>query len=548
MQAGGNHQFEFILLLLLLFVVGFGTIAQVLKKPYPIVLVVGGLLLSLVPRLPRVSLYPDLIFLVILPPLLFSAGFNTSWRDFRNNLTSILLLAFGLVAFTTLGVGLTAHWLIPGFDWRLGMVLGAVISPTDAIAATAIAKRLGLPARIVDILEGESLVNDGSGLLALEFAVAMVVSGHVPTAAEAAWRLAYLIAAGIGAGLLLGKVVYAFERWLGNVVRSENFNSSNAPIAITASIVIPYFAYLSAEAIHASGVLSVVACGLYLGSRSSVHLSSTARLQSWATWNTFTFILNGVAFLLIGLQLRHVLLGILSVSAEALVLSAGTLVLVVIALRLAWVYPGAYLSFLLTQKFSNQPAPPISSRAVFIVSWTGMRGVVSLAAAMSLPEVLANGKAFPQRNMIIFLTFCVIFVTLVLQGMTLPTLIRRLGLAGQEETNLEEEKARRKILHIALKHLDSMRAKDRPEFDFVYEHVAEHYRARLAAAGGDGEAAEESHPVDMERYREITRKLREVERSTALKLRNENVINDAVLRSLQAELDLLDVLPMNLLA
>jgi monovalent cation/hydrogen antiporter len=210
------------------FVVGFGTIAQRLKTPYPIVLVIGGLLLSVIPGLPHVSLDPDLIFLVMLPPLLFSAAFNTSWRDFRYNLTSILLLAFGLVAFTTFGVGLTAHWLIPGFDWRLGMVLGAVISPTDAIAATAIAKRLKLPERIVDILEGESLVNDGSGLLALEFAVAMVVSGHVPSAAEAVWRLAYLTIAGIATGLVLGKIVYIFERWI-----------DNAPIEISASIVVP---------------------------------------------------------------------------------------------------------------------------------------------------------------------------------------------------------------------------------------------------------------------------------------------------------------------
>ncbi len=222
MQASGIHQFEFVFLLLLLFVVGFGTLAQRLKTPYPIVLVIGGLALSLIPVLPRLSLEPDLIFLVILPPLLFSAAFNTSWRDFRHNLASILFLAFGLVAFTTLGVGVTADWLLPGFDWRLGFVLGAVLSPTDAIAATSIANRLGLPRRIVDILEGESLVNDGSGLLALEFAVAMIVSGHTPSAGEAVWRLAYLVTAGIVVGLVLGKIFYVFETWI-----------DKAPIEIT---------------------------------------------------------------------------------------------------------------------------------------------------------------------------------------------------------------------------------------------------------------------------------------------------------------------------
>lgn len=530
MQTNGNYQIEFVFLLLLLFVVGFGTLAQWLKKPYPIVLVIGGLLLSLVPGLPRVSLDPDLIFLVMLPPLLFSAAFNTSWRDFRHNLSSILLLAFGLVAFTTLGVGLTAHWLIPGFDWRLGVVLGAVISPTDAIAATAIAKRLKLPSRIVDILEGESLVNDGSGLLALEFAVAIVVSGHTPSAAEAVWRLAYLVIVGIATGLVLGKLTYIFETWI-----------DNAPVEITASIVVPYLAYLGAEAIHASGVLAVVACGLYLGWRSSVYLSSIARIQAWATWNTLTFILNGIAFLLIGLQLRYVMLGIRYESVEALAFSASIVVLVVIVLRLAWVYPGAYLSFALARRFHNQTASPMSARGVFITGWTGMRGVVSLAAAISLPTLLANGKPFPQRNMIIFLTFCVIFVTLVLQGLTLPALIRRLGLGRESETDPEEQKARRKMIRSALDQLDRMRSEDKPEFDSVYAHVADHYRARLAAAGGDGPESEHVNGENHKRYREITRELRRVERSAALKLRNENAINDAILRRLEGELDLLDV-------
>jgi CPA1 family monovalent cation:H+ antiporter len=524
------QQFEFVFLLLLLFVVGLGTLAQWLKTPYPIVLVIGGLLLSLVPGLPRVALDPDLIFLVMLPPLLFSAAFNTSWRDFRYNLTSILPLAFGLVAFTTIAVGITTQWLLPGFDWRLGLVLGAVISPTDALAATSIAKRVGLPKRITDILEGESLVNDVSGLLAMQFAVAMVVSGHTPSAAKALWQLTYLVAGGIAVGLVFGKLVYLFETWI-----------DNPPIEITASIVALYWAYLFADRIQASGVLSVVACGLYLGWRSSAYFSSTARIQSWATWNTFTFILNGLAFLLIGLQLRYVIAGIRHVSLETLVVSAVVVVFFVILLRLAWVYPGAYLSSVAARKFLKQPTPLSSARGIFIVGWTGMRGVVSLAAAVSLPEVLENGKPFPARDMIIFLTFCVIFVTLVLQGLTLPALIRRLGLSRKDEKNPEEQSARRKIIRSAMEQLDDMRSHDKPEFSSVYEHVAEHYRARLAAAGDESDGAEEFKPEAAELYRQITEKLREVERSTAVKLRNENEINDAVLRKLELELDLLDI-------
>ncbi len=219
--------------------------------------------------------------------------------------------------------------------------------------------------------------------------------------------------------------------------------------------------------------------------------------------------------------------------------SAIVVVLVVILLRLAWVYPGAYLSSAISRKIPKEPPP--SSRGIFITGWTGMRGVVSLAAAISLPELLANGQPFPQRNMIIFISFCVIFVTLVLQGLTLPVLIRRLGLGRGTEQNSEEEKARRKMIRSALEDLDKMRGEDNPEFDPVYEDIADHYRARLAAMGGDGEEIERFKPEDHERYRQITQKLRGVERSVALKLRNDNQINDAVLRKLERELDLLDV-------
>ncbi len=529
MQSSFN-QSESIFLLLLLFVVGFGTLAQRMKRPYPIVLVIAGLALSLIPGLPRVSLNPDLIFVVMLPPLLFSAAFNTSWREFRLNLSTILSLAFGLVAFTALGVGLAAHWLIPGFDWRLGMVLGAVISPTDSIAATAIAKRLRLPDRIVDILEGESLVNDGTGLLAFEFAVAIVVSGHVPTIGETAWRLTYLTLAGIAVGLVMGKLVDVFERWI-----------DNAPIEITASIIVPYLAYLSAEAIHTSGVLSVVACGLYLGWRSSFYYSSKVRLQSSATWDTLTFILNGITFLLIGLQLRAVVSGIRSVSAPQLAFSAAAVVLIVILLRLAWVFPGAYLSAFLSRKCFHRPITPLSPRGVFVTGWTGMRGVVSLAAAISLPEVLDDGSPFPQRNLIIFITFCVIFVTLVLQGLTLPALIRRLGLSRESQHNREEDDARRKMIDAALEQLEVMRKTGGEEFKAVYEHVAEHYRARLALLHADENEVRSAHSQALDRYHEITRDLRKTERSTVLKLRGDNAINDTVLRKLEGELDLLDV-------
>src|SRR5579859_6897409 len=264
LQSGGIHALEIVFLLLLLFVVVFAALARKLQTPYPIVLVVAGLLLGFVPGIPSIPLNPDIIFLVVLPPLLYSAAWLTSWRDFKFNLISILFLAFGLVGFTVVGVAGTAAWVFPGFDWRLGLVLGAVVATTDAIAATSIAKRVGLPQRIVDILEGESLLNDATGLLALEFGLAIVVAGQTPTVTSGFLRLAYLTAAGIAVGLLIGALIHWVEHHI-----------DDGPIEITISLMVQYAAYLAAEFIHASGVLAVVACGLYLG-RGSAHFFSPA--------------------------------------------------------------------------------------------------------------------------------------------------------------------------------------------------------------------------------------------------------------------------------
>src|SRR5882762_11918376 len=241
MQAN-VHALEIVFLLLLLFVVVFGVLAKKLKTPYPIVLVIGGLMLSFVPGIPRINLNPDVVFFVILPPLLYSAAWLTSWREFSYHLVSILLLAFGLVTFTVLGVAASAQWFLPGFDWRMGFVLGAVVAPTDAIAATSIAKRVGLPKRIVDVLEGESLVNDATGLLALEFALAIVVDGENPTFTFGLLRLTYLIAVGILVGLVIGEIVHFVEHRI-----------DDGPIEIALSILTPYVAYLTAMGIHASG-------------------------------------------------------------------------------------------------------------------------------------------------------------------------------------------------------------------------------------------------------------------------------------------------------
>ena len=525
--SGGIHSVQLVFLLLLLFVVVFAALARKLKTPYPIVLVVAGLLLGFIPGIPKVSLDPDLIFFVVLPPLLYSAAWLTSWRDFKFNLVSICFLAFGLVSFTVLGVAETARWAFHGFDWRLGFVLGAVIATTDAIAATSIAKRVGLPQRVVDVLEGESLLNDATGLLALEFGIAMVVDGTTPTIGAGLTRISYLIGAGLGLGLVFGLVTEWFENRI-----------DDGPIEMAISILVPYGAYLGAEAIHASGVMAVVACGLYLSRRSSHFFSASVRMQVWAVWDSFTFVLNGFVFVLIGLQLPFVLAGIREYSMKQLIFYGGFFSVIVIILRLVWIYPGTHLAYLIRRKILHQDVEQPSARQVFVVGWTGMRGVIALAAAISLPETLADGSPFPQRNLILFLTFCVILVTLVLQGLTLPPLIRLLGLAGAGGEDCEEDEARRIIASSALAHLEEVRGQDLPEFSAVYDDISKRYTRRLASlrketSDDDGMTTKES-----ERYRAVWKELLREERKTAVRLRNDGRINDEVLRKLEHELDL----------
>src|SRR5438309_2635781 len=290
---------ELVVLLLLVFVAVFAAVARRLQTPYPIGLVIAGLILGFVPGIPRINLDPDIVLFVLLPPLLYAAAWMTSWRDFSYNLISILFLAVGLVAFTVAGIALVAKASFPGFDWRLGIVLGALVAPTDAVAATTIARRLGLPRRIVDVLEGESLVNDATGLLALEFGLAMVLQGETPSVASGVLRLLWLCAGGLGVGLVIGRVV----EWI-------ELKIDDAPIEITISILVPYAAYFAGQQLGASGILSVVASGLYLSRQSARFFSPRVRIQIYSVWNALTFILNGVTFVLIGLQLPWVVAGI----------------------------------------------------------------------------------------------------------------------------------------------------------------------------------------------------------------------------------------------
>src|SRR5262249_7342973 len=398
-----------------------------------------GLLLGFVPGIPRITLNPDIIFSVVLPPLLYSAAWRASWREFSYNIVSIFSMAFGLVTFTVLGVAEASQWFLPGFDWRTRFALGAVVAPTDAIAATSIARRLELPRRIVDLLEGESLVNDASALLALEFGIAMLVRGQTPTVVFGLLRLAYLAVVGLAGGLFVGGIVDWVEHPM-----------DEGAVGIALSLLTPYAAYLAADSIHASGVLAVVACGLYLSRRSSGFFSPGVRLQANAVWDSLTFILNGLVFVFLGLQFPYVLEGTRDHSLRELLLYGAIFSALLILLRLIWVFPGARLSYFIRRRVLHQGDRLPPARQIFSVGWTGMRGVIALAAAIALPHRLANGAPFAQRELIIFLAFSVILVTLVLQGLTLAPLIRALGLAGAPGRNTEAEEARRIILEAAL--------------------------------------------------------------------------------------------------
>ena len=529
MQAAGINHVELLLLALLVLVAALAFLAKRLSIPYPIVLVIGGLCLSLLPQAPRVSLDPNIVFLVILPPLLFSAAFHTSWREFRNNLVSIVLLAFGLVGFTIYGVAAVTRWLLPGFDWKLGLVLGAVVATTDPISATATARRLGIPRKITDLLEAESLVNDGSGLVALKFTAALVVTGVTPSFLGGFAELLYLIFVGVVIGIGVGVLVHEVQRRI-----------SDAPIEITISLITPYVAYLAAEAAHCSGVLATIACGVYLGRRSSGFFSLHARIESSAVWKTLDFVLNGVVFLLLGLQLPSILSGIPANSLKEIIVQGALFSVVVIVLRLVWVYPGAWMSSQVRRHLHLRTVETFSPSAIFILGWSGMRGVLALAAAISLPETLNNGAPFPQRNLIIFLTFCVIFATLVLQGLSLPALIRRLGLSGFSGIRGEEELARREMITAALESLDRLRQESGRERAEIHDQLERYYRHRLALL--EERLAKDGRPMKehVEHQDSLAQQLRKVEREIALKLRDENKIHDEVLRSLERELDLLD--------
>ncbi len=511
---------------LLVAIVVLATLSSRFKLPYAIVLVLAGLILGFIPGLPSIDLNPELVLFLFLPPLIYSSAWLTSWREFRINLRQILLLSVGLVLVTTTIVAVVAHTLA-GLPWPVAFVLGAIVSPTDAVAASATAQSLGLPRSLMTVIEGESMVNDATGLVVYRFAVAAVVTGSF-SLGQASLQFALVSAGGLIVGLVVGWPV----AWL-------HHHLDDASIEIAITLLTPFAAYLLAEAIGVSGVLAVMAAGLYLSRQSSRFFSSNTRLQANAVWNVLVFLLNGLVFLLIGLQLRGILATLASRSPLSLLWDALLVCLTVIIVRFIWVIPAAFPSRLLSKYLHSREALP-AWRNVLIVAWTGMRGGVSLAAALAVPLTIAGGKPFPERDLVIFLTFCVILATLVGQGLSLGPLIRLLHLPEDGAHEREHAQAHLAAARAALTRLDELSTEDwvsekeLTHLRSAFEEKIENYKALLVGAN----TADEQQADSMSANRRLRQETLHAERSAVIRLRDQGRIDDEVLRRVERELDL----------
>jgi monovalent cation/hydrogen antiporter len=501
--------------------------AELVRVPYPILLVLGGLGVGFVPGMPQIELPPDLVLVAVLPPLLYGTAFFTSLRELRANVRPITLLAVGLVLTTMLAVAVVAHALIPGIGWPTAFVLGAIVSPTDPTAATAIAQRLGLPRRLIALIEGESLVNDGTALVAYRVAVIAVVSGSFSLAA-ASGRFFLNVLGGIAIGLAVGFLIRQVRQRL-----------DNPPVEITVSLMSGYFAYLPAHAAGVSGILAAVTVGIYMGWYTPVLTTPQTRLQGIAVWEIAFFLLNALLFALVGLQLPAILDALSGIPTATLIRYAVIVTLVVMGARFAWVFVTTYLSRLLRPR--GRPSDPGPSwQSSTVLAWSGMRGAVSLAAALALPLTTDSGALFPDRDLIVFLTFTVILGTLVLQGLTLPGVIRLLDLEDDGLAEKEDAKARIHAAEAAIARLEELLDEEWVREDTaerlrgLYSFRRDRFRSRFDP---EADRSADERSADFQRLRH---ELLEAERRAVIELRRTGRIDDEVMRRVVRDLDLED--------
>lgn len=523
------HETLLLCLALLLLVLLLVMLAQRLHISYPIFLVLGGLIISFIPGIPVVTVNHELIFLIFLPPLLYEAAWFTSWKAFWKWRRVIAMFAFGLVIITSSVVAFAADALLPGFTLSLGFLLGGIISPPDAVAATSVLKGLKIPKRVVTILEGESLVNDASSLIVFRFALAAVASGSF-VMQKAATDFVLVTIMGIVIGLVIANIFYVIHRWL----------PTTPSIDTALTFVAPYLMYLVAEEFHFSGVMAVVTGGLFLSYRNHEIFSYRSRMQGLSMWSTVGFVLNGLVFILIGLELPVIINGLGSYSKlEAIGYGLLITLIIIVTRMIVAMGTSLFTRFISQFIFTNDPNP--GWRYPLVIGWAGMRGVVSLASALSIPPLLDNGQPFPQRNLILFITFVVILVTLVFQGLTLPIIIRFAGLKETDMPEEDEQEAmiRLHLVQVAIKKLDEQYANELVSNEWVlnlkkrleadHNHTQQHLASLTCDASEKGAVA---------RYSQVHSELIQLQRKELYRLRKQDKFDDEAIRKQEAQMDL----------
>ncbi len=510
-------------------IVVLAVLAKRLRIPYPIAFVIGGILLAFARHLPRPHIDPDLIMLLVIPPLLYGAAWSTDWLEFRRAAQPITLHAVGLVIVTMAVVATVVHYTVGAFTWPLAFTLGAIVSPPDAVAAEAIFERIAIPRRVAAIVSGECLVNDATALVLYRFALAAAVTGAFSLARAS---VAFVIVAigGTLVGIATALVLEAILRY----IAGRGF--SDAMIASVVFLLAPFAAYLPAEALHVSGVLAAVSAGMLLSWRSTFFIDSETRVLGSSVWRLLTFVLNAFAFLLIGLQLPSIVEALVphvrDYALYGLLISA-----TVIVVRIAWVFPATYLPRLLSPRLrARDPSPPWQQ--VALLSWAGMRGILSLAVALALPYTLGS-EPFPLRGVTIFFTFCVIFVTLVLQGLTLGPLIEWLGVTETSRSMKREASVRVRALEAGVARLQEEEARRRTPLEReIVGRILDEYRQRIDLLRGKAQKDETDEVKESRIDRALQKEALAAERHAISTMRSAGEIPDAIYRSIQYDLDL----------
>lgn len=523
------HNYVILSIVVLLAVMILVMIGQKLKVAYPIFLVIAGLLISLVPGMPHIEIEPDLVFLIFLPPILFEAAWFTSWQDFRKWKKQIFSMAFGLVFLTSIVVAYLSSSIIPGLTVAMGFLLGGVNSPPDAVAATSVLKHMKIPKKITSVLEGESLINDASSLIVFRFALAAVISGQF-IFADAAKDFFMMAVGGVAVGIACGFVFGFFLRYI----------PSNSNIDTVITLIVPYIMYVGAEHFHFSGVLSVVAGGLLMSYNSHCYMSHTTRIQAGNVWNVLIFLMNTIIFILIGLELPVVVAGMKDYTISEGIIYSVVIGGAIVFTRILYSYAVAYLPWLCSKDYRLKFPKP-DWREPFIISFAAMRGVVSLAAALSIPAFLPNGEAFPHRNIILFVTFVIILITLVGQGLMLSPILKLLKIKDVE-SDIPKEKQEvilwRKLKETALHTLEN-------DYTQLIEtnSLVRHQKRKLEnemmmmADKTQCMASTENFSSSLHESKDVLRQVIQAQRNELHRMKREKIFDDQVLRGIEMQLD-----------